>query len=148
MQNKDKTINFFKMVRFIVIVFLLCKFCIIFLPPIIFDNNEVNNSTGNILVALKELQVLEPEKLVEFETHKKLRFTDGNTSMTLKFDYAEIEDKVQSYYVRQAKNKNWDIIKAKEDEIILEKQREENLVRLDLRKQKDKFWLMNVSIQK
>ena len=100
------------------------------------------------MVALKEFQVLEPDKLIEFDTHKKIRFMNTNTGMSFEFDYEGVEEKVRPYYLEQARKKKWKVLKATDSEIVLEKQRHENLLHLYLHKQKDSIWLLEASYRK
>lgn len=127
------------------VFFLLCQSLI---PYLFYDAAEVTTSTGDILVALKEFQVLEPDKLIEFDTHKKIRFMNTNTGMSFEFDYEGVEEKVRPYYLEQARKKKWKVLKATDSEIVLEKQRHENLLHLYLHKQKDSIWLLEASYRK
>ncbi len=124
------------------VFFLICQSLI---PYLFYDDTEVTNSTGNILIALKEVKVLEPDKLLEFDIHKKIRFVGTNTSMSFKFNYSGLDNEIQPYYIEQAKKKKWKVIKANDNEIVLEKKRDKNLVHLDFQKQKDSIWLLNAS---
>lgn len=127
------------------IFFIACKSLV---PYLLYDDTEVTHSTGNILVSLKELQILEPNKLTEFNTYKKYRFADTNTSMSFKFDYSDIENQVQPYYLEQANSKNWNVVKVTDNQIILEKERQDNLINLNFEKQKDKTWVLKTSYRR
>ncbi len=145
-EENNKSIIFLKIIKVVICAFLFFEFCkIIILPNVFFSSSEINYSRGTILVALKELQILNIDKLIKFDTNRKFRFVSANTSMSFEFDYDGVEDKVKPYYLEQAKKKNWKVIKVNDNEIILEKQRDKNLVHLDFQKQKDNIWLLNAS---
>ena len=68
---------------------------------------------------MKEFEILQPDKAVEFEINKKTQNDLEHTNLMLKFDYGNDVKKVEDYYQRQAEVKQWQFVKN--DDIELKK---------------------------
>lgn len=89
------------------------------LPNFYYDDKENKIVTGRILTSMKEFEILEPDKAIEFEINKKTQNDLEHTNLMLKFDYGNDVKTIEDYYEKQAKVKQWQFVKN--DDIELKK---------------------------
>ena len=90
---------------------------------------------------MKEFEILEPDKAVEFEINKKRQNDLEHTNLMLKLNYGNDEKRVEDYYKKQAKEKRWQFIKN--DDIELKKDFGEYSISLNLKKFEGDMWQLN-----
>lgn len=111
------------------------------LPNFYYDDKENKIVTGRILTSMKEFEILEPDKAVEFEINKKRQNDLEHTNLMLKLNYGNDEKRVEDYYKKQAKEKRWQFIKN--DDIELKKNFGEYSINLNLKKLGGNIWELN-----
>lgn len=111
------------------------------LPNFYYDDKENKIVTGRILTSMKEFEILEPDKAVEFEINKKRQNDLEHTNLMLKFDYGNDTKKVEDYYQKQAEVKQWQFVKN--DDIELKKDFGEYSINLNLKKLEGNMWQLN-----
>ena len=89
------------------------------LPNFYYDKHENKIVTGRILTSMKEFEILQPDKAVEFEINKKRQNDLEHTNLMLKFDYGNDVKTIEDYYQKQAEVKQWQFVKN--DDIELKK---------------------------
>lgn len=90
---------------------------------------------------MKEFEILEPDKAVEFEINKKRQNDLEHTNLMLKLNYGNDEKRVEDYYKKQAKEKRWQFIKN--DDIELKKNFGEYSINLNLKNLGGNIWELN-----
>lgn len=111
------------------------------LPNFYYDDKENKIVTGRILTSMKEFEILEPDKAIEFEINKKTQNDLEHTNLMLKFDYGNVTKKVEDYYQKQAEVKQWQFVKN--DDIELKKDFGEYSISLNLKKIEGDIWQLN-----
>lgn len=101
------------------------------LPNFYYDDKENKIVTGRILTSMKEFEILEPDKAIEFEINKKTQNDLEHTNLMLKFDYGNDVKTIEDYYEKQAKVKQWQFVKN--DDIELKKDFGEYTINLHLK---------------
>lgn len=90
---------------------------------------------------MKEFEILQPDKAVEFEINKKTQNDLEHTNLMLKFDYGNDVKTIEDYYEKQAKVKQWEFVKN--DDIELKKDFGEYSINLNLKKLEGNIWELN-----
>lgn len=111
------------------------------LPNFYYDDKENKIVTGRILTSMKEFEILEPDKAIEFEINKKTQNDLEHTNLMLKFDYGNDVKTIEDYYEKQAKVKQWEFVKN--DDIELKKDFGEYSINLNLKKFEGDIWQLN-----
>ena len=111
------------------------------LPNFYYDKHENKIVTGRILTSMKEFEILQPGKAVEFEINKKTQNDLEHTNLMLKFDYGNDVKKIEDYYEKQAEVKQWQFVKN--DDIELKKDFGEYSISLNLKKIEGDMWQLN-----
>lgn len=111
------------------------------LPNFYYDDKENKIVTGRILTSMKEFEILEPDKAVEFEINKKTQNDLEHTNLMLKFDYGNDVKTIEDYYEKQAEVKKWQFVKN--DDIELKKDFGEYTINLHLKKLEGNIWELN-----
>lgn len=111
------------------------------LPNFYYDDKENKIVTGRILTSMKEFEILEPDKAVEFEINKKRQNDLEHTNLMLKFDYGNDVKTIEDYYEKQAEVKQWQFVKN--DDIELKKDFGEYTINLHLKKLEGNIWELN-----
>ena len=111
------------------------------LPNFYYDDKENKIVTGRILTSMKEFEILEPDKAVEFEINKKRQNDLEHTNLMLKFDYGNDVKTIEDYYEKQAEVKQWQFVKN--DDIELKKDFGEYSISLNLKKIEGDIWQLN-----
>lgn len=111
------------------------------LPNFYYDDKENKIVTGRILTSMKEFEILEPDKAVEFEINKKRQNDLEHTNLMLKFDYGNDVKTIEDYYEKQAEVKQWQFVKN--DDIELKKDFGKYTINLHLKKLEGNIWELN-----
>ena len=111
------------------------------LPNFYYDKHENKIVTGRILTSMKEFEILQPDKAVEFEINKKTQNDLEHTNLTLKLDYGINERTIEDYYEKQAKERHWQFVKN--EDIELKKDFGEYTINLKLKKLEGDIWQLN-----
>ena len=111
------------------------------LPNFYYDKHENKIVTGRILTSMKEFEILQPDKAVEFEINKKRQDDLEHTNLTLKLDYGINERTIEDYYEKQAKERHWQFVKN--EDIELKKDFGEYTINLKLKKLEGNIWQLN-----
>lgn len=111
------------------------------LPNFYYDDKENKIVTGRILTSMKEFEILQPDKAVEFEINKKRQNDLEHTNLMLKFDYGNDVKTIEDYYEKQAEVKQWQFVKN--DDIELKKDFGEYTINLHLKKLEGNIWELN-----
>lgn len=111
------------------------------LPNFYYDDKENKIVTGRILTSMKEFEILQPDKAIEFEINKKTQNDLEHTNLMLKFDYGNDVKTIEDYYEKQAKVKQWEFVKN--DDIELKKDFGEYSINLNLKKFEGDIWQLN-----
>lgn len=88
-KNNIKDKNFWGMLIWIIgVTYGICRVLQgNWLPNFYYDKHENKIVTGRILTSMKEFEILQPDKAVEFEINKKTQNDLEHTNLMLKFDY-------------------------------------------------------------
>lgn len=142
-KNNIKDKNFWGMLIWIIgVTYGICRVLQgNWLPNFYYDKHENKIVTGRILTSMKEFEILEPDKAVEFEINKKRQNDLEHTNLMLKLNYGNDEKRVEDYYKKQAKEKRWQFIKN--DDIELKKDFGEYSISLNLKKFEGDMWQLN-----
>lgn len=142
-KNDIKDKNFWGMLLWIMIVtYGICRLLQgNWLPNFYYDDKENKIVTGRILTSMKEFEILQPDKAVEFEINKKRQDDLEHTNLTLKLDYGINERTIEDYYEKQAKERYWQFVKN--EDIELKKDFGEYTINLKLKKLEGNIWQLN-----
>ena len=111
------------------------------LPNFYYDKHENKIVIGRILTSMKEFEILQPDKAVEFEINRKRQDDLEHTNLTLKLDYGINERIIEDYYEKQAKERHWQFVKN--EDIELKKDFGEYTINLKLKKLEGNIWQLN-----
>lgn len=111
------------------------------LPNFYYDKHENKIVTGRILTSMKEFEILQPDKAVEFEINKKRQDDLEHTNLMLKLNYGNDTKIIEDYYEKQAKERHWQFVKN--EDIELKKDFGEYTINLKLKKLEGNIWQLN-----
>ena len=142
-KNDIKNKDFWGMLLWIMIVtYGICRLLQgNWLPNFYYDDKENKIVTGRILTSMKEFEILQPNKAVEFEINKKRQDDLEHTNLMLKLNYGNDVKIIEDYYEKQAKERHWQFVKN--EDIELKKDFGEYTINLKLKKLKDNIWQLN-----
>lgn len=142
-KNNIKDKNFWGMLLWIIIVtYGICRLLQgNWLPNFYYDKNENKIVTGRILTSMKEFEILQPNKAVEFEINKKKLDDLEHTNLILKLNYGNDVKTIEDYYEKQAKERQWQFVKN--EDIELKKDFGEYTINLKLKKLEGNIWQLN-----
>ena len=142
-KNNIKDKNFWGMLLWIMIVtYGICRLLQgNWLPNFYYDDKENKIVTGRILTSMKEFEILQPNKAVEFEINKKTQNDLGHTNLILKLNYGNDVKTIEDYYEKQAKERHWQFVKN--EDIELKKDFGEYTINLKLKKLEGDIWQLN-----
>ena len=111
------------------------------LPNFYYDDKENKIVTGRILTSMKEFEILQTDKAVEFEINKKRQDDLEHTNLMLKLNYGNDTKIIEDYYEKQAKERHWQFVKN--EDIELKKDFGEYTINLKLKKLEGNIWQLN-----
>lgn len=142
-KNDIKNKDFWGMLLWIMIVtYGICRLLQgNWLPNFYYDDKENKIVTGRILTSMKEFEILQPNKAVEFEINKKRQDYLEHTNLMLKLNYGNDTKIIEDYYEKQAKERHWQFVKN--EDIELKKGFGEYTINLKLKKLEGNIWQLN-----
>lgn len=142
-KNDIKNKDFWGMLLWIMIVtYGICRLLQgNWLPNFYYDDKENKIVTGRILTSMKEFEILQPNKAVEFEINKKRQDYLEHTNLMLKLNYGNDTKIIEDYYEKQAKERHWQFVKN--EDIELKKDFGEYTINLKLKKLEGNIWQLN-----
>ena len=142
-KNDIKNKDFWGMLLWIMIVtYGICRLLQgNWLPNFYYDDKENKIVTGRILTSMKEFEILQTDKAVEFEINKKRQDDLEHTNLMLKLNYGNDTKIIEDYYEKQAKERHWQFVKN--EDIELKKDFGEYTINLKLKKLEGDIWQLN-----
>lgn len=142
-KNDIKNKDFWGMLLWIMIVtYGICRLLQgNWLPNFYYDDKENKIVTGRILTSMKEFEILQTDKAVEFEINKKRQDDLEHTNLMLKLNYGNDTKIIEDYYEKQAKERHWQFVKN--EDIELKKDFGEYTINLKLKKLEGNIWQLN-----
>ena len=140
--NNNRIFGLKNLCLFIILVGGFCYFFKnFFIPYIWYDNNEVEIRSGNIIIALRELKIYKPDKIIKYHLKKANRFSEDTSNLNFKLNYSDEKiDTIQKYYTDRAQINEWIITKNTPENIQLVKNKDNYKIFLNFKNEKNGIW--------